>query len=127
MILRNINLPNNQGSTPLYIASERGHMGVVLSLLNANANPNIPNQKNYTPFLIAYIKHHQEIIQILASVDDSLASTDDPVSAKVKKDNAYCCWLSTMRQQNAQGCFPPPENSSVNNNGITVISPKKQL
>ena len=42
---KNINCQNNNGETPLYLASERGLTESVLTLLEYGADPNIPNKE----------------------------------------------------------------------------------
>ena len=67
----NINNPNKEGATPLYIASKAGHLDIVKYLLNINANKNIAKPKrrlfgkNKKPRNIAFKKGHKNIVNLL--------------------------------------------------------------
>ena len=53
---RNIDAPNHDGETPLYLAAERGLVESALMLLEYGANPNTPNKKGeYYSFVWRFI------------------------------------------------------------------------
>ena len=55
----------NGGATPLYIASQEGHMDAVTLLLKANADPNIQDDKGATPLYLASQNGHTETVALL--------------------------------------------------------------
>ena len=56
------NLSNNQGRTPLQIASYNGHLQVVKSLLQAQTDPNTSDDHGKTPLHLARAGRHSKII-----------------------------------------------------------------
>ncbi|GLI63909.1 hypothetical protein VaNZ11_007046 [Volvox africanus] len=61
--------PNTQGSkngtTPLLIAVENNHLGLLRVLLEAGANPNLPDTNGCTPLLAACTEGHLEMARVL--------------------------------------------------------------
>ena len=45
----NVNAANEDGFTPLYVSSQKGHMEVVRELLNHGANLNAAYKYGFTP------------------------------------------------------------------------------
>ena len=64
-----INLANNDDYTPLFVASQKGHMEVVRELLAAGADHTlawiIDDQRKETPLEAAHLHGHHRIVQLL--------------------------------------------------------------
>ncbi|KAF0684906.1 Aste57867_23150 [Aphanomyces stellatus] len=65
----NINCQRKDGATPLFLAAERGHHGIVDLLLSENADPNLATSEGYTPLSIACATQQLNIIQELLDAD----------------------------------------------------------
>ena len=59
----NPNAPNNNGSTPIYWASENGHTEIVKILAPLTDNPNAPNDDGQTPMDVAKSKDIRDILK----------------------------------------------------------------
>jgi len=79
----NINIADNYGRTPLYIASEKGHIDVIKTLLSLNfihteietlllsgADMNIKTKEGKTALQIAKEKKRTEIVKLLENVSN---------------------------------------------------------
>jgi ankyrin repeat protein len=53
------------GATPLYVASENGHEGIVSVLLNNDADVNICRSKGSTPLFVACMEGHELVVKLL--------------------------------------------------------------
>ena len=51
-----LNICNNEGKTPIYLASENGQYAAVKKLTELGADVNIPEKNGRTPFYIAVLK-----------------------------------------------------------------------
>ncbi len=60
-----VNTADNDGATPLYIASQKGHLEVVRELLARGANPGLATNRGSTALSIATAKGHAAIVQLL--------------------------------------------------------------
>ena len=60
-----INLPDKEDCTPLFIASREGHVEVVKELVRAGAGPNKAANNGYTPLEVARYQGHSRIVQLL--------------------------------------------------------------
>jgi len=65
----NINIADNNGSTPLYIASKKGHINIVETLLSSGANINLADKEGKTALQIAKEKKKTEIIKLLEEAE----------------------------------------------------------
>ena len=68
-------IQSHSGYTPLHIASQEGHIGVVEQLLKAKADPNIPSINRETPIYVASYNGHSQIVQrfLQEQVDPNIA------------------------------------------------------
>ncbi|CAG2203696.1 unnamed protein product [Mytilus edulis] len=64
-----VNSVNNEGATPLYIASKEGHSGLIQTLLCARANNNCdinaPDKDGWTPLWHAYGNNDEDSMKLL--------------------------------------------------------------
>ena len=70
-----INCKNENGSSPLIIASFHGHLAILKLLLSKQCDKNMRNNVGDTALYLATIKNHQKIVDILIcnNVDQSIA------------------------------------------------------
>ncbi|MBP6218620.1 MAG: ankyrin repeat domain-containing protein [Oligoflexales bacterium] len=57
----------DDGSTPLYVAAQKGHFAVVKGLITAGADMNKAANDGSTPYVLARCKKFAEIEQLLKS------------------------------------------------------------
>merc|ERR1712137_417752 len=67
-----VNITDEEQSTPLHVASLHGHEAVVSLLLNAKSDPNANDSNLQTPLHCAALKGHTGVVQVL------LAQQADP-------------------------------------------------
>jgi hypothetical protein len=73
-----INRANSAGDTPLYVASEIGHVEVVRILLENGADINRAESNGQTPLMIAVDSGHLEVVEVLLEYGANLnAETND--------------------------------------------------
>ncbi|MBN1974173.1 MAG: ankyrin repeat domain-containing protein [Sedimentisphaerales bacterium] len=60
-----VNIKNNGGWTPLYMASNGGYLDVAKVLIDKGANVNISNNWGWTPLHTASASGHQDIVKLL--------------------------------------------------------------
>jgi len=88
--------------TPLYAASERGHLECVRFLLSCKADPNRRRTHGFTPMHIAAQNGHLEVLMLLAEAGGNINVTSDkgstPLSlAKAKGQNHVVSYLGGDR------------------------------
>src|SRR3990167_3922942 len=68
------NIVDGDGRTPLWLASERGHLEVVRELLRAGADPNIADKNNKTPLYWASCHGYLDVVKklLLAGADPTI-------------------------------------------------------
>ncbi|CAG9765551.1 unnamed protein product [Ceutorhynchus assimilis] len=78
-----VNIYNNQGQTPLHLASKNGHYCVVYALLKHRADVNSKDNNQFAPLHYAAIFGHADIVRLLlnmdACIDPRTADGDSPI------------------------------------------------
>jgi ankyrin repeat protein len=77
----NVNIPNNIGCTPVFIAAQEGYMDVIKLLVDFGADVNIPNNEGATPVLMAAQNGRVDVIKLLYKLGADMAPTDTLFSA----------------------------------------------
>ena len=74
-----INLANNNGASPLYAASQQGHLEVVRELLRGGASIDQAMKNGFTPLCIASQNGHLQVVRELlkGGADHTLARVDE--------------------------------------------------
>jgi ankyrin repeat protein len=54
----------DNGMTPVYVASQEGHLEVVRELLGSDADPNMASDDGSTPLSIATKRRHIKVVQL---------------------------------------------------------------
>ena len=89
----NVRLHTN-GSTPLLIATIRGHCEAVKALLEAGSDPNIPDKDGHTPLMVASRAGNVELVQLL------LQSPRPGIDLEKKDaDNRSALWYAVKYEQ----------------------------
>src|SRR3972149_6230643 len=73
----NVNQADNDGTTPLYIASRYGHVEVISLLLNNGANVNQVDNVRRTPLYGASFHDHVEIVSLLLNHGANMYQIDN--------------------------------------------------
>jgi ankyrin repeat protein len=60
-----VNQQRSEGETPLIIAANRGHIGVIKKLLEFDADPNIVDNDGEDPLYQAAFKGFRDIFKVL--------------------------------------------------------------
>lgn len=82
---------DDDGYTPLMIASSNGHLKMVKLLIENGANANIKNVEGETASMIALRYGHLKIVEALKDTDSVIANADDCL--KILKDAAGICCI----------------------------------
>ena len=61
----NVNVKDLHGRTPLFIASQNGHLDIVRCLIDNGADANAKNSSGKTPLSIAQIQCHTDVVQFI--------------------------------------------------------------
>ena len=92
-----ISMVDEDGNTPLHVASKFNNAGAVRYLLSLEAcDPNAKNRAGLTPLLIAHEKQHNDVLWTLLScsetvgIDSSLFTTQVPVTCAVSDEEQIC-------------------------------------
>ena len=56
---------NNNGDTPLHLASKGGQLEPVRTLLEANCDPNLKNELSFTPLELAFLNGLEKVFKFL--------------------------------------------------------------
>ena len=72
-----INAQDNEGNTPLHLASEYGHTGIVDLLINAGANVNSLGEFDYTPLHLASGDGYRDVADLLIKAGADINAQDN--------------------------------------------------
>ena len=103
----NVDLPGPLGRTPLWIASERGHLDIVRILVSAGANPKLPDNSSTIyalPIYAAQVSGHGHVVDFLLSVG-VVPTNNEPGEKgrkKKKKNKPNCCVLCGKVETSSQ-------------------------
>jgi len=117
-VLSYINFKDENGVTPLHIASNRGYIDCVQQLINLGADVNAVTKENVTPLYLATWKGFNEIIQLLLKyhADPNIVLPDggSVLSVACTKNNVQAVeWLMQKKRINL--------SQRVINNGYTPL------
>ena len=60
-----VNLADNEGTTPLYIACSRNYVTIAEKMLLAKANPNVLDKDGFSPLFVAAQENYVDIVELL--------------------------------------------------------------
>ena len=111
-----IMLQDHSGYTPLSIASEQGHIGVVGQLLKSKADPNITTKYGETPLYAASYSGHSQIVQRLLQeqVNPNIANDEGKTSLYIASQEGQLDVVEQLLQAKANPNIPA-------NNGKTPL------
>ena len=93
----NVNQPSNTGASPLFIASQKGHIHVCTLLLQNNANVNQPMEDGASALFIAAQEGHVHVCTLLlknnAQVDQKNNAGVSPLLIAAQKGHFQICTL----------------------------------
>jgi len=99
----NADLANNNGTTPLLMASQEGHVDVVKVLLQHKENVDLANNDGTTPLLMASQEGHVDVVKVLlqhkANVD--LANSDGATPLVMASQNGHVEVVQAVLAENA--------------------------
>jgi hypothetical protein len=72
-----VNASDENGNTPLFLASKYEHLEIVKELIKNSADVNIQNKDGHTPLLFASLKGNLEIVKELLNNDADITIKDN--------------------------------------------------
>ena len=72
-----VNTPNNNGCTPVYVAAQNGHTDAIRLLAENGADVNTPNNNGCTPVYVAAQNGHVNVIRVLANLGANVNTPDE--------------------------------------------------
>ena len=69
-VVKNPNVPGQNGWTPIHFAAFHGHTEIVKFLASVIENPNAPNANGRTPLDLAAQENHTEIVEFLTQYEN---------------------------------------------------------
>ena len=64
-----VNVQSQNGFTPLYMAAQESHDGVVRLLLSAGANQSLATEDGFTPLAVALQQGHDKVRQLTCATE----------------------------------------------------------
>lgn len=61
----NVDLADNEGTTPLHKTAEKGYHKIAEKLLQYKANFNLKNKEGQTPLVVAKFNGNQKVVDVL--------------------------------------------------------------
>ncbi len=111
-----VNQANEEGATPLFIASANGHAEVVTKLLAANASVDRAENNGVTPLYIACEQGHAEIVTKLLAANATVDQADNdgvtPLSTACERGHTEVVTIMLAANANA---------NQADNRGITAL------
>ena len=111
----NVNQQMEDGSSPLFIAAQEGHVHICTLLLQNNAQVDQQSNAGVSPLLIAAQKGHSQICTVLlennASVNQKMEDGTSPLSIAAQEGHLHICLLllennAHVNEQNNNGSSP---------------------
>ena len=90
-----INLRDDDGQSPLFVASQKGHCDVVKCLLSAGAYINLRNENGQSPLFVASSSGYYDIV-ILLTAHGALLDENVKTISKGTKDDKFPAYRTTL-------------------------------
>ena len=71
--LKDINISNSSGQTPIYMAIYKNHQDIVRFLIANNADLNVKDKNGYTPFEFAIREHRNSSVLIFSQIPNLIS------------------------------------------------------
>ena len=91
-----VNVADNSGETPIYIAIKHSRIDLVKHLLDKHANVKIKNKDGLSPFVCACLCGNVDIMEMIEKNGHSV-TTDDFISAVKGADLSVVRWFVEKR------------------------------
>ena len=122
-----VDAKNNNGATPLYIASENGHLEIVKLLIKSKAQINQNCVNGWAPIHIAAAKGHFEVVKYLvengARIDVENENGETPLFLAIKYQRQTIVDYLTERAENEI----PKETYTNKDPCVICMKPRNQL
>ena len=90
-----VNVQSQNGFTPLYMAAQEDHDGVVRQLLAAAANQSLATEDGFTPLAVALQQGHDKVVAVLLE-NDTRGKVKELIQLRI-----IICVLSLQRKSRA--------------------------
>ena len=91
--LCNVDLQQNDGATPLYMAAFFGHLQITEQLIEARANLYLEHKNGYTPLMISAYNGHKAVAMLLlaarSNIDVQAVDLDNAIIGAVGIDRLH--------------------------------------
>ena len=79
-----VNVPRQDGQTPLHLAAANGHVEIVAALLEAEADFDFQANPGWTPLMLAAAKGHKAIVDMLIAAGAAISNQKiDPLPSQL--------------------------------------------